>query len=57
MIIVIPPYMLVHLIQGLQHPLNMLLHVPLSIKLNGKIYEAYDSMNNGLRVEQFNLTK
>lgn len=49
--------MLAHSIPGLKHLLTILHSVLLSLNLNGKFYEANDSINNSLSVEKFNLEK
>lgn len=49
--------MLIHSIPVHKHLFTILHSVLISLKLNGKIYKAYDSINNRLSVEQFNLEK
>ena len=49
--------MLGYSIEGHKHLLTILLSVLFTLKLNVKIYEAYDSINNSLSVEQHNLGK
>lgn len=49
--------MLGYSIEGHKHLLIMLLSVLFTLKLNDKIYEAYNSIINSMSVEQYNLPK
>ena len=49
--------MLDYSIEGHKHLLTMFLNVFFTLKLNVKINEAYESINNSLSIEQYNIGK